>query len=448
MKAPRFLVAACIALALALTFSCSSDSSDDPPPPLLPAQPSSSDAVSSSSFDVGGSSPSDAVSSSSSDVVVSSSSYDEISLSSSDVAVSSSSLAEGEPSSSSAVPVPQYALAINIDPAAGGTVLRDPAKDAYEHGTEVIVTAEPKAGYAFTGWSGALVSTSDEVAVVMDGNKTLTASFALIPPSYYALATHTNDVHGGTVHHSPSDASHLSGTIVTVTATAKFGYAFTGWSGAATGTTNPVAITMDGNKELTASFELADSGTFTDSRDSKTYKWVRIGGKVWMAENLNFGASGSKCYGNDPDKCADYGRLYTWDAAMSACPSGLHLPSNAEWDELYAAAEDSGACSDDSCPTAGKHLKAKTGWKGCPACSGSFSSEAEDTYGFSALPGGLGNGDWFDYASNSGSWWSSSEHENVSLERAYSRLMHYNRESAYREDNIKVLLLSVRCVQD
>lgn len=55
------------------------------------------------------------------------------------------------------------------------------------------------------------------------------------------------------------------------------------------------------------------------------------GSMTWMAQNLNFEKEGSKCKSDSDTNFKSYGRLYTWEASKSACPSGWHLPSDKEW---------------------------------------------------------------------------------------------------------------------
>ncbi|MCL2283301.1 MAG: GYF domain-containing protein [Fibromonadales bacterium] len=169
---------------------------------------------------------------------------------------------------------------------------------------------------------------------------------------------------------------------------------------------------------------------FTDGRDGKTYRKVKIGSQVWMAENLNYDANGSKCYDNNPENCRKYGRLYNWETAMKACPGGWHLPSDAEWTTLtnYVGGAD----------VAGSKLKAKSGWND--------NGNGTDDYGFSALPGGRGYSDGsFIYVESYGYWWSASKN-NASI--AYYRYMDYYNSLVSRYNINKTHLLSVRCLQD
>jgi uncharacterized protein (TIGR02145 family) len=175
-------------------------------------------------------------------------------------------------------------------------------------------------------------------------------------------------------------------------------------------------------------------GVFTDNRDGKKYKAVRIGRQTWMAENLNYAASGSKCYENNSGNCAKYGRLYDWTTAKNVCPSGWHLPSAAEWNVLTAAV--------DGHETAGKKLKAKSGWNSFQGKSGN----GTDEFGFSALPGGLGGSDGdFVLVGGSGLWWSANEYDSY---RAYRWFMVCSDIAVGRNYHSKSDLYSVRCVQD
>jgi uncharacterized protein (TIGR02145 family)/uncharacterized repeat protein (TIGR02543 family) len=177
--------------------------------------------------------------------------------------------------------------------------------------------------------------------------------------------------------------------------------------------------------------------SFTDARDGQTYKSVVIGTQTWMAENLNYKASGSFCLGNvegkdidgkvtikdtlvsDGGYCDIYGRLYDWATAKTVCPSGWHLPNNAEWNTLINFAG-----SDVT------KLRSASGWKNDydQSCNGT------DNYGFSALPGS-GN--------NNGHWWSASEYGS---DYAYGRNIYCS--SYYGSGNYnRDLLFSIRCVK-
>lgn len=70
---------------------------------------------------------------------------------------------------------------------------------------------------------------------------------------------------------------------------------------------------------------------------------------TWMTQNLNFKIAESKCKYESDTNCESYGRLYTWKAAINACPSGWHLPSDNEWYLL--------AYLYDGVSSAGQHLK-------------------------------------------------------------------------------------------
>jgi uncharacterized protein (TIGR02145 family) len=181
----------------------------------------------------------------------------------------------------------------------------------------------------------------------------------------------------------------------------------------------------------------------TDARDGKTYRTVVIAtgsySQVWMAENLAYGAGAKICD-------ATYGCYYTWAQAMAIdskynrttagsvpdkypgiCPSGWHLPSDAEWTALTNAIGSSNA---------GTQLKANDAlWS---------TNTGANVWGFSALPGGrydppfLGQGSY-------GAWWSTSELDDGSV---WERNMNGTTADVSRNHSEKSNAFNVRCAKD
>jgi len=164
---------------------------------------------------------------------------------------------------------------------------------------------------------------------------------------------------------------------------------------------------------------------FTDPRDGQKYRTVKIGGKTWMAQNLNYQpqTGNSWCYDDNNSNSDTYGRLYDWNTAKSISPAGWHLPTRQEWNDLAKAAGGD---------VAGATLKSGIYWNGT------------NDYGFSALPGGyLCTDGCFKSIGIIGSWWTATEHG----DNAYYRDMG-NNDKVNELDDSKELGLSVRCVKN
>ncbi|MDR2584555.1 MAG: hypothetical protein LBC75_13845 [Fibromonadaceae bacterium] len=158
-------------------------------------------------------------------------------------------------------------------------------------------------------------------------------------------------------------------------------------------------------------------GTFTDPRDGKTYKTVKIGNQTWMAENLEYKESLSQC--NDQK----YGRLYYWKTAKEVSPPGWHLPSRVEWMTLVNLA---GSLN---------KLKATSGWNN--------NGNGTDNYGFSALPGGCTFFSEPHCIGDVGYWWTSDD--NINNDNTGLFISFANEGCNYWDKADKC---SVRCVQD
>lgn len=188
--------------------------------------------------------------------------------------------------------------------------------------------------------------------------------------------------------------------------------------------------------------------TFIDSRDGKVYNTVQIGNQCWMKENLNYETGNSWCYENNPANCNIYGKLYDWNSAMSACPSGWHLPSDAEWTVLtdYVSSQTAYRCNSNVINIA-KSLAAITNWNtSTNTCAIGNNLSANNATGFSGLPGGCRNSDGsFRYLSGTSLWWSSS-HDYALLAKEWRLEGDYADVSNYWDGKFNGY--SVRCIKD
>ncbi len=212
------------------------------------------------------------------------------------------------------------------------------------------------------------------------------------------------------------------------------------------------------------------TGIFSDSRDGNEYKWVKIGDQTWMAENLAYmpevspPTDGSETelhfyvydyHGYDVSSAKSmsnyttYGALYNWPAAIESCPSGWHLPSDAEWSQLenFLVANGYNYDGTTSENKIAKSMAATTNWN-TNSATGVIGNDLSlnNKSGFSALPCGLrwGNGNFYNIGSI-GYLWSSTE-ENSS--KAWLRLLQSDIVNVHRLSQDKAYGFSVRCIKD
>ena len=193
-------------------------------------------------------------------------------------------------------------------------------------------------------------------------------------------------------------------------------------------------------------------GTFTDARDGETYRTVKIGQQIWMAENLRYKAENSYAPKNDEANVKKYGRLYTWTSALNIpeefteqspakdldmyhkikednyqgiAPEGWHIPSLKEWETLMSNFPDE---------SNGIELRSECDWQ----------KPGEDSVGFFALPAGyrFDNGTYCQFGKRA-RFWSKDEYGKTNAYRLSLTENSMDIEGVYRSDAI-----SVRCVKN
>jgi len=174
-----------------------------------------------------------------------------------------------------------------------------------------------------------------------------------------------------------------------------------------------------------------DVDSLVDTRDGQVYKTKKIGDKVWMVENLNYAIEKSWCYKNNPKNGETYGRLYSWDAAMKACPTGWHLASDDDWKDLEKSL---GMPEND--------LNKTNTWRGTNQGTVLLS---DTTVGFNILLGGYRNPPSNYYTMDiQAFFWTSTEIGG----QAYMRQFYNKSSQIFRKERPHSWDFSVRCVKD
>lgn len=182
----------------------------------------------------------------------------------------------------------------------------------------------------------------------------------------------------------------------------------------------PATYSTQAKLKLIATEGFICGGSFQDNRDGQTYNTVQIGAQCWMKQNLKYlpavvgpGTSSSTTpyyyvYGytgtsvNTAKATANYqnyGALYNWPASLTACPTGWHLPSDAEWTQLtnYVVSQGYPNSSNDpngagnalkSCRQVNSPLGGVCNTMEHPRWGAHGTHHGFDEFGFSAFPGG------------------------------------------------------------
>lgn len=182
-----------------------------------------------------------------------------------------------------------------------------------------------------------------------------------------------------------------------------------------------------------------DPNDLVDARDGNRYSTIVYGDQRWMAENLNYNLNNSKLNPDNP--ITEYGRLYTFEQASTACPSGWHLPTDAEWQamELYLGmgAAELGFTGYRG-GIIGRGLKSSTGW---------LLKNGSNEFEFNVYPVGLYNDtkNAFEEMTYQAYLWTASDAGNG---QAFYRALTKDFDGIYRDSIEKGRGLSCRCVED
>lgn len=299
--------------------------------------------------------------------------------------------------------------------------------------------------------------------VTSDGGATITARGVCWSTSQNPTITNSHTTNGsGTGSFTSSITGLTEGTTYYVRAYA----------------TNSVGTSYGEQRTITPVFTCSSS-TLTD-RDGNTYNTVLIGTQCWMKENLkttkyadgtsiSLGSTTSTTTAyryypnNNSSNVSTYGYLYNWKAVMrnssssnsnpsgvqGVCPTGWHVPSDAEWIQMEMAVgmSQTNANATGYRGDIAANLSGNTGWSSSnnANAAGNASAINRNSSRFSALPAGRSYGGNPDMFGNAAHFWTTSYY---SADQSYYRALSYDNSGVVRSGNFKNYGFSVRCVKN
>ncbi len=162
-----------------------------------------------------------------------------------------------ESTPSEVINTPFIHLFTSINNTSAGTITKSPNLPYYASNASVQLTASKNFGYKFINWvdsvSGSVISTSNAITVTMDGTKHYKAVFESVNTYTFNVTIAGSPWGKVSLSPAPTDGKYEEGTNVSMIVTPNAVTTFSYWENATTATSR--AITVDGNKSFTATFD-------------------------------------------------------------------------------------------------------------------------------------------------------------------------------------------------
>ncbi|MCA0985193.1 tetratricopeptide repeat protein [Halobacillus yeomjeoni] len=160
---------------------------------------------------------------------------------------------EGDEENEEPVPPEPESYSLNVNVSGEGSVQKSKSGSRFSEGSKVQLTASPKEGWVFTGWSGSSSSSSSSITLTMNANKNVTANFKKEPEPEKRYSLSTSVIGQGYINTSATTV--VEGEAIVVTALPADGWEFVEWRGALSGSSALSSVNMNENKSIVAVFE-------------------------------------------------------------------------------------------------------------------------------------------------------------------------------------------------